>query len=300
MPTLLSSRLKARGALGRVFRERLSEPLHLNIMSAFVALFGDHRTKVYWDLKYRQYTAFCLLNAADIASRLGVKRISAVEFGVASGAGLLNICENAAATTRATGVEFEIYGFDTGAGLPPPRSFRDHPELYQSGDYPMNMDALRERLPANAKLLLGDIAETVPAFLKGQSHAPLAYIALDVDYYWSAVEALKILSGQADQYMPIVNLYLDDTHDPFHNPSCGEMLACAELNEREPFRKIYPYTALREQRLFKNAAWLSKIWAVHVLDHKVRTEGLNRSVPKVASNPYINVFEGQQPALTPQ
>lgn len=287
MGSLLSSRLRTPGAYERVLRERLSEPLHLNAMSAFVALFGDHRAKVYWDLKFRQYTAFSLLDAADHASALGVKRISVIEFGVASGAGLLNICEHAAATTKLTGVEFEVYGFDTGKGLPPPRSYRDHPELYQAGDYPMNIAGLKARLPQNASLILGDIGETVPAFLHEGRHAPLAYVALDVDYYWSAVEALKVLCGPAEQYMPLVVLYLDDSQDPYHNPSCGEMLACQEFNEQEPFRKIHPYTALREKRLFKNASWISKIWAVHVLDHKVRTEGANRKTMKVISNPMV-------------
>ena len=287
MPSLLKAKLRTPGAFERVFRERLSEPLHLNILSAVVALFGDHRAKVYWDLKYRQYTAFCLLDAADRAARLGVKRVSVMEFGVASGAGLLNICEHAAATTKLTGVEFEVYGFDTGRGLPPPRSYRDHPELYQSGDYPMNVSALQARLPTNARLVLGDIGETVPAFLGEGKHAPLAYIALDVDYYWSSVEALRVLRGPAEQYMPLVLLYLDDCHDPYHNPSCGELLACEEINQSQPFRKIHRYTALREKRLFKNASWISKIWAVHVLDHKIRTEGVSRSEMKALSNPYL-------------
>lgn len=299
MPSLLTSRLANRGAFERVLRERLSEPLHLNFMSAFVAAFGDHRAKVQWDLKFRQYTAFCLLDAAERAAKAGIKRISAIEFGVASGAGLLNICEHAAETTKVTGVEFEIYGFDTGAGLPPPRDYRDHPELYQAGDYPMNVEGLRARLPANAKLILGDIKETIPDFLHETRPAPLGYVALDVDYYWSSVEALKIFTGTPDQYLPFVNLYLDDCQDPHHNPACGEMLACEEFNRDQPSRKIYPYTALREKRLFKNAAWISKIWAVHVMDHKIRTEGSGRLEQKTIVNPFVSPPPGVKPQETP-
>src|ERR1700722_12106696 len=114
MASLFWSRLRGRGAFERVFRERLSEPFHLNALSLFVAAFGSYRSKVYFDLAFRPYTAFCLLNAADRAKQLGLKRISALEFGVASGAGLLNICKNAEAITRATGVEFDVIGFDTG------------------------------------------------------------------------------------------------------------------------------------------------------------------------------------------
>jgi hypothetical protein len=284
MNRLLLSRLGSRGALERVLRERLSEPLHLQILSLF-ALLGSYRTKVYFDLAYRQYTAFSLLDAAERAKGLGIKKISAIEFGVASGAGLLNICQNASAITKALNVEFEIYGFDTGAGLPPPRSYRDHPELWQAGDFPMDVPALQAKLPANAKLILGDIAATVPSFLNG-SFAPLGYVSLDVDYYWSAVEALRIFSGRPSQYLPFVNLYLDDVQNAHNNPACGELLACREFSDATPLRKIYPYTALRERRLFKNASWISKIYAVHILDHEERTSGQKRGEAAI-SNPYL-------------
>jgi hypothetical protein len=53
---------------------------------------------------------------------------AAAEFGVANGAGLLNMCEIAARVTRETGVGFRIVGFDAGTGLPQPIDYRDHPE----------------------------------------------------------------------------------------------------------------------------------------------------------------------------
>jgi hypothetical protein len=161
----------------------------------------------------------------------------------------------------------------------------------------MDVAALQAKLPPNARLVLGDITETVPKFIAEGLHAPLGYVALDVDYYWSAVDALQILCGPPEQYLPFVNIYLDDSQDPHHNPACGEMLACAELSEREAYRKIFPYTALREKRLFKNASWISKIWALHVLDHRVRTEGTGREAAKVIANPYINVSEKRARAL---
>jgi hypothetical protein len=287
MKSLLASRLSSRGAFERVFRERLSEPAHLNLASLAVAAFGGYRAKVYFDLAFRQYTAFCLLDAADRARSLGLSRISAIEFGVASGAGLLNICENARKVSRITGVEIFIFGFDTGAGLPPPRSYRDHPELYREGDFPMDFAALEEKLPPNAKLILGDIAKTVPALIQGGISAPLGYVAIDVDYFWSAEEALKIFIGSAGSYLPLVNIYLDDCHNAYHNPACGEMLACADFNQAHSLRQIYPYTALREKRLFKRASWISKIYAAHILDHPVRSSGSGRITSKIISNPYI-------------
>jgi hypothetical protein len=40
--------------LRRVMVERLTEPLHLNMASAFVAVFGGFRAKVAFDLVYKQ------------------------------------------------------------------------------------------------------------------------------------------------------------------------------------------------------------------------------------------------------
>jgi hypothetical protein len=74
------------------------------------------RSKVDFDLIVRPQHAFCLLTAADQAIKYGYKSVTALEFGVANGAGLQNICEVAALVTRATGVEFQIAGFDTGQG----------------------------------------------------------------------------------------------------------------------------------------------------------------------------------------
>jgi hypothetical protein len=289
MDHLLFKRLQSRGAGERLLRERLSEPLHLNVMAAAVALFGSFRAKVYFDLVFRQYAAFCLLDAADRAKRQGLEAFTALEFGVASGAGLLNMCEIASRVTKATGVRVEVHGFDSGSGLPAARDYRDHPELYQGGDYVMHApERLRARLPAFASLIIGPIAETVPPFRARLSPAaPIGYVSIDVDYYFSAVDALDILAGEPALYLPLVNLYLDDCHEPYHNPAAGELLALAEFNQRHALRRAFPYTALREQRLFKNAAWLSKIFALHVLDHPARTTSAARGFSKNIDNPYL-------------
>jgi hypothetical protein len=140
--------------------------------------------------------------------------------------------------------------------------------------------------------VLGDIAETIPQFLQTGAESPIGYVSLDVDYYWSSVEALAILTGPPEHYLPIVNLYLDDSQGDYHNPSCGEMLACAEFNEQQALRAIHPYTALREKRLFKNANWISKIYSVHIFDHALRTRGENREASREIRNPYLAASNG--------
>src|SRR6266513_2724569 len=89
---------------------------------------GSFRDHVRFDLVGRPQHAFGLLAAADLAAFVGVEAIVAIEFGVAEGAGLLDLADLASAVATETGVAIEVVGFDSGAGLPPPKDYRDHPE----------------------------------------------------------------------------------------------------------------------------------------------------------------------------
>jgi len=273
----------------RIFLERLTEPLHLNLISPFVGLFGNFRSKVAWDLVTRHHTAYGLLKAADYARSLGIREVTAVEFGVAAGAGLLNMCEVADRVTRATGVSFRIVGFDTGKGMPPPRDYRDHPEYYAEGDFPGDFAGLARRLPPNASLRIGDVADTVATFVSELTGAaPLGYAAIDVDYYWSAAECMAVFTGPADRYLPITMVYLDDVEEEGVNPWCGELLAVDEFNTREQFRKVTPFNFLRQRRIFRNAKWIDHLFALHVLDHPTRSEPRSSKTPVRLDNPYLN------------
>jgi hypothetical protein len=272
MPRYVLSRLRSRSGVERVFRERFSEPLHLNVISGLVAIFGGVRSKTYFDLYVRPQFAFGVLHAADIAKRAGVSEIKVLEFGVATGTGLLNLSAIARRVTEATGIAIEVIGFDGGAGLPEPRDYRDHPDLYTTGTFHMiDSDALVRRLPSNARLILGEFERTVPEFLSECSSAsPIGFASVDVDYYFSAVDTLKIFDGRADWYLPVTTVYFDDIWFEQHNPWCGERLAIREFNERHDLRKIAPFTELRGKRLFKNARWIDQTFTVHVLDHPAR------------------------------
>lgn len=67
--------------LRNIFMERLTEPIHLNLLSGFVALFGSLRTKVDFDLIERRYHAFGLLRAADYAREINVDRLTVIDLG---------------------------------------------------------------------------------------------------------------------------------------------------------------------------------------------------------------------------
>lgn len=285
----VSRKLRQRHIWERIVRERLGEPLHLNVASLYIALFGSLRSKIYFDLLPRQGNAFALLSAADQARAQGLSRVTVIEFGVANGAGLLNLASLATRVTEETGIDFSIVGFDGGTGMPPPRDYRDHPEFYREGDFPMqHSDELRRRLPANADLIVGEIDETLTAFVDRLTPAsPIAFVVLDVDYYWSAVTCLEALTGDPELYLPTTILHLDDISFPAHNRWQGELLAVEEFNECQEMRKITPYNFLRASRLFKRPMWIDQLYTLHVLDHPIRNADQPSSPPAVLPNPYL-------------
>jgi hypothetical protein len=260
------------------YAERVSEPLHLNLLALFVQVFGSFSSKVAFDLVRPRKYAFATLEAAKGASDLGRQRVTIIEFGVAAGGGLLSMCDLARRVTATTGVDFEVVGFDTGAGMPPPVDYRDHPDLYQAGDFPMDQEALRKKLPANAQLVIGELRDTVPRFLADLSpEAPIGFAAIDVDYYSSAVEALRIFEDpDSSKYLPLTILYLDDIVLPSHSRFSGELLAVEEFNAAHQFRKIDEHRFLRSQRIFKQAKWIDQIFLLHVFDHPVMTTAGSR------------------------
>jgi hypothetical protein len=285
MNPYLLQRLQKRNVWKRILRERVTEPFHLNLFSICVALFGAFRTKVDCDLVFRAHHAFALLKAADWAKKYNIPRVTAVEFGVANGAGLLNMCEVGGRVTEATGIQFDFVGFDGGTGLPPPRDYLDHPEYYKAGDYPMQSpERLVSALPKNAQLVLGDIHETVPCFVPP---SPIAFVSVDVDYYYSAVDALRLLEGSPETYLPWVIMYLDDVDQDGHNPHSGEMLAIREFSERHPTRPIAPYNALRSRRIFQRALWIDHMYMAHIFDHPIREHALHQVGKATLDNPYL-------------
>jgi hypothetical protein len=281
--------LSYRGKYKKIFVERLTEPLHLNVLAVFVLLFGKFEHKVAFDLVIRQQFAFPILHAARQAAARGLHRISMVEFGVASGAGLLNMCAIASEVMRATGVQIDLYGFDTGTGMPTPVDHRDHPEHWQEGDFPMEVDRLRDALPPFAHLVIGDVETTVPQFLESITpDRPLAFVSLDLDYYSSTKKAMAIFEASADLYLPTVLVYLDDIVEESANPWGGERLAVREFNERVALRKIAPFPVLRSKRIFKNPQWIDQIYILHVLDHEERQAKIRRGI-HVLPNEYLGL-----------
>jgi hypothetical protein len=85
------------------------------------------------NLVKRPNYAYCVYQGAQLAKRLNYKRCSVIELGVAAGNGLIDLEYHAEKIANELNIEIEVYGFDTGEGLPPPSDYRDLLYWWQEG-----------------------------------------------------------------------------------------------------------------------------------------------------------------------
>jgi len=215
----------------------------------------------------RAYYTYGMLRAADTAKQFGETDTTVIEFGVAAGAGIADMVAVAPLITQETGVRLHIVGFDSGKGLPAPRDYRDHPEIWSEGQFYQG-----KRIVDGATIIWGDIENTGDAFFRSDflEIAPLGFAAIDVDLYSSAVSVLECFRlHDASKFNPAVSLYFDDTSFFFANPWCGELRAIDEFNDMPSWRKISFDRSLPGMRKTVGP-WLPGMRVLHVLDHKHR------------------------------
>jgi hypothetical protein len=234
---------------------------------------GTFREKEGHGLVERPNYAYGLLRAADLARFAGKSKATVCEFGVATGNGLMNMVSLAELIRAETGVELRVVGLDAGEGLPRIEGFRDHPELWSAGDFPMaNRDELLRRVAGRAELIFGDIKNTVDSFVSSLAEsAPLGFISIDVDVYSGAKSALRCLLARPELYTPAVSIYCDDVQFFFANRWCGELRAMEEFNEENEMRKVDRDRSLPGRRPAADATWYGAMFVGHILDHELRT-----------------------------
>lgn len=224
------------------------------------------RTRSFWDAADRPQYLAGTLYAADQAREEGVSEISVVEFGVAGGTGLLALQQHAVSVEKETGVKISVYGFDSGGGLPKfCGDYRDHPDRWRPGDYPLDQDALRKRLLSRTSLVIGDVRETVPQFVREQQRSPLGFVSVDLDLYSSSIAALQVLLLPGRKILRRTAIYLDDVDLPENHKFAGELLAVEEFNRTSPSVKIDRWRGIRSHRPFPEAAWLERMYMAHDL-----------------------------------
>ncbi|MQA67534.1 MAG: hypothetical protein GEU76_16800 [Alphaproteobacteria bacterium] len=287
--------------MGRGGLARFVAPLAEAVPLRFVALraldrrlnFLSYASKLNYGVVERPHYGHCLLQAALIARKLGYPAITAIEFGVAGGNGLVALERHAEHVEREVGIAVALYGFDSGSGMPDPVDYRDMPYLWQPGYFKMDVDALRTRL-SRAELRLGPVEETLPRFLREESPPPIGFIAFDLDYYSSTMAALRIFDAELSRFLPRVACYLDDMVGDIayaYNEFTGELLALKEFNASHERAKIVPVNGIRFYGGRIPRLWHEQIFAAHLFDHP----DYNRPISDLAQLP-LREGEGNRPS----
>jgi hypothetical protein len=221
--------------------------------------------------KCRPSYTWPVVQAAHLAKALGRTRISIIEFGVAGGHGLLALERAAEIIESLFDVAIDVYGFDSGHGLPKPVDYRDLPHFWKESFYKMDEERLKPRL-RRSHLVLGPVDETVPQFLTSKP-APVGFVSFDLDYYSSTTQAFKLLLAEHSLLMPRIYCYFDDIMGLTHSEFTGERLAIREFNETHTFKKITPIPGLRYllPPQYSHDPWPDQMFLCHLFDHPMYT-----------------------------
>ena len=250
--------------LAKILEALTLRPLNLrvNLFRRLILRTGvlSYEKRLEYDLVPRPNYGFCIFRAAKLAVALGYPKISIIEFGVAGGNGLLNAEYHAKQIQKVLDIDFEIYGFDSGTGLPPPVDYRDVPYIWGEGFYKMDVPRLEEALDLS-KLVIGDLRETSVTFFDRFKPAPIGCVLVDLDYYSSTMEALSLFDGDADNYLPRVHCYFDDLLNEF----VGAYRAIKDFNEGHSDKKFAQIHGLSQGKV--PHPWGQNIFLFHDFSH---------------------------------
>lgn len=251
--------------LNKLFLERF--PLRSAIIRLIRKLeLGTYQQRVQIGAVERPHYGYCVYQAATLAKKLGYTRISVLEFGVAGGKGLVNLEYHAQQVESLLSIGIDVYGFDTGEGLPKPSDYRDLPYHWKEGFFKMDIQRLRAKLK-RAKLVIGDIARTSKSFLEEYNPAPIAAVIHDFDFYSSTALALQMFDEDEKYFLPRVYCYFDDTvgsETELYSDYTGERLAINEFNQTHNRKKLaVPYHLIAKAV----EPWHHQIFVYHDFEH---------------------------------
>ncbi len=215
----------------------------------------------------RPHYGHCLFQAAKLAARLKYPKISAIEFGCGGGNGLLNAEMHIMELEKLFPVKFELYGFDSGKGLPAAKDYRDFPHYFNSGQFQMQIDKLSATL-RRGQIVVGDVGDTCRDFFDKYNPAPIGCIFNDLDYYSSTKDSFTMFEADKSHFLPRIFMYFDDiTGDNTWLPSefTGELLAIKEFNFNNTERKIAANRAIRAD--YPDQWWANGIYVYHDFKH---------------------------------
>lgn len=255
-------------------------PLRVQLLRILLRKTGllRYSTRLDVDAVHRPQYGFCMYTAAALAKALGHQKISAIEFGVAGGNGLVNMEMHAEQIHAELGVEFEIYGFDMGSGLPKPLDYRDMPYMWAEGFYKMDQPLLESRL-RKAKLVIGNVSETTRNFFEKFRPAPIGCVLFDLDYYSSTAASFTLFKSAPETRLPRVYCYFDDIASGglrANNDHVGVLRAIAEFNENDPLLKILKISGLSTSRKIPTS-WNEQVFVLQDFTHPRFNEFIGNS-----------------------
>ena len=207
----------------------------------------------------RPQYALGLFLSANIASQLGYKKISVIEFGCWEGEGLLDLEHYSEDIERLFNLKIEIYGFEGGEGLPKPKDYKDRVYQFTAGEMKLSKNSCIKKLK-KSKIIYGNFQNTVTNFIEKGNFAPIAALFNDADYFFSTQESLKILCQK--NKLPKVFLYFDDLN--FSSSLTGELGAINDfnLNNKSKIETI-PELAETMSMFWKKWSFLGKRFFIH-------------------------------------
>ena len=210
---------------------------------------------------------YCVHHAAVLGRELGYHRISVLELGVGDGSGLADLEYHAEQASKSLGIEIDVYGFDTGEGLPEPIGYRDLPYYWQVGFYKMDVPKLRQKLK-RATLVLGDMRDTARSFFRVHEPAPIGAVMFDLDFYSSTAAALQMFDADEKYRLPRVYCFFDDvigSEVQLFNDYTGERLAINEYNQTHDYKKICVAYYLVCRKVVQS--WYNGVFILHDFKH---------------------------------
>lgn len=194
----------------------------------------------YLSLKFKQFRPHyetILFESCLEAKKLGYKEVSILELGVAGGNGIISLENYKKKIEKIHDIKINIFGFDTGEGLPLTDNKYDLPFHWKKGDFKIDKNELQNKI--SSKIFYGDVKNSIDSFLK-ENPKNIISIFFDMDFYSSTKSFLDQLSKIEKNLCPRVYCYFDDIFNPNHwiNEHVGEELAIKEFNDKNKDLKL--------------------------------------------------------------
>jgi len=221
----------------------------------------------YLSLKYKVFKPHyetILLESCKEAKKLGINNVSVLELGVAGGNGIIALEKYKKSIESYLKIKIDIYGFDTGEGMPRSNLKEDLIFVWKQGQYKIDKDLIGKK--TNSKIFYGDVKNTINDFIKLNPNK-ICSIFFDLDYYSSTKAFLDQINNLKKYLLPRVLCYFDDLHVPekYISDVNGELLAINEFNSSNTNCKLG--ASIDHVMDFKFPLAKNSIYMLHVFDN---------------------------------